>query len=123
MRVCIAATVVLLVIVALVAGNAVYVRHTTDALLDELAALPTTPDPTSTPADIAHLQKQLEKHIPWLGLSVSYTVMDRALEALISLEAHARVGDTWQYASTLAVLHDLISDLARLEKFSAENLW
>ncbi len=122
MRVCVAAAVVLLVVLLSVAGNAFYVHTITDRFMEDIAALPEMPDPSETPARVAALRAQVEAHLPWLGLSVNFSVLDRVTESLLALEAHARSEDVWQYAATLATLRDLVSDLARLERFSVENI-
>mgnify|MGYP002518805934 CR=1 FL=1 len=113
---------VLLAVVILVGWNAVYVHHVTDELLNSLDALPEEPDPNTTPDQIARLRKQLDSHMTLLGLSVSYNVLDRAEEALYTLEAHARTGDVDQYATSLMVLRDLMRDFARLERIDGENI-
>lgn len=122
MKLSIIAGIVLLLVIALVAVNAIYVRSTTNDLLQILQTLPPSPNPQETPEAVAELRAEFERHIPWLGLSVGYTVLDRVEESLVFLEAHARAEDVWQYAATLAVLDDLIRDLKRLEMWSLENL-
>ncbi len=123
MRVCVAAGILLLVIVALVVGNALYVHRVSDDLLARAHALPAVPDPASTPAAVAALRERLERHLPWLGLSVHYGVLDRVEEALYALEAQAATGDSWQYAASRAVLIDLLRDIERLERLGVENIF
>ncbi len=122
MRICIAAAVVVTVLLGAIAGNAVYVHRVSEALIAELDALPDVPDPSATPADIADLRASLEKHLALLGLSVNYSLLDRAEEALWAMEAHARTGDLLQYETSRLVLRDLFRDFARLERISAENI-
>ncbi len=116
------AAVVLVVIVALVACNSLYVQRSSDSLLAALNALPESPDPATTPAEVAGVRHMLEDRIPILGLSVNYNVLDRITESLIALEAHAVLGDIRQYAAVRAVLEDMLDDLSRAEKLSAENI-
>lgn len=116
------AAAVLLAVCILVGVNGFYVRRTTRELMADMEALPAVPDPETTPAEVAALREKLDGHLTGLGLSVSYTVLDRAIETLYSLEANARVGDHMQYAASLALLRDMLEDIARLERFRLENI-
>ena len=122
MKGCILGGIVLLTVVLLVLGNAVFVMHTEAALRKELADLPTIPDPVTTPADVATIRIHLESKEALLGISVSYTVIDKATEALHSLEASAAVYDVEQYRATLATLADMLEDIGRLERLSLKNI-
>ncbi len=119
----IAAAAVLLLVTALVILNAVYVRRTTDGLLAAADALPDIPDPSATPQAVAALRAAYDRRLSLLSLSVSYTVLDRVEEALCSLEAHAAAGDGLQYAAALALLRDLMRDIARAERLHPENIF
>ncbi len=123
MKGCIAASVVLCVVIALVAVNAVYVRRTCDELTARLDALPEFPDPSVTPGDVAAIADYLDAHTTLLSLSVNYTLPDRIGESLAALREYARLGDEDQYVATRAVLRDLCGDLARAEQFSLENIF
>ncbi len=122
MKGCVAAAVVLCVVILLVAINAVYVRRVADNLCDRLEALPEHPDPTTTPDAVAAIRRRLEAHTTTLSLSVNFALPDRIGESLCALEAYAREGDGAQYAATRAVLLDLCRDLSRAERFDLENL-
>ena len=122
MKGCILGGVVLLVVILLVVCNAIFVVQTEAILLQKLAALPTIPDPATTPAEVAAIRAHLESREAFLGISVSYTVIDKATEALRSLEASAAVGDTEQYRATLATLADMLEDIGRLERLSLKNI-
>lgn len=113
---------VLLLVILLTACNALFVAKTEAALLKEMAALPSVPDPAVTPSQVASLRAHLESKEALLGISVSYTVIDKATEALRSLEASAAMGDTEQYRVTLATLADMLEDIGRLERFSMKNI-
>ena len=122
MKGCVLGGVVLLVVTLLVACNAVLVTRTEASLLGDLTALPQVPDPTTTPAEVAAIRARLEKKEAFLGISVSYTVIDKAAEALRSLEASAAIGDVEQYRATLATLVDMLEDIGRLERLSLKNI-
>ncbi len=122
MKVCIVAAIVLLFLLVFVAGNTVYVCQITDVLIQEVHALPARPDSQKTPAAISRIGDILNMHLSYLSLSVNYTLLDRVQETLILLEAYAQEGDVWQYTATRALLMDQMANLARLERFSAENI-
>ncbi len=122
MKHCRAAAVVMVIIVALVILNAICLARVTNELLCELDELPLIPEPDKTPADVAALRERLDAHTTFISLSVNYNVLDRALEALYSLEAYARAGNIAQYEATRATLRDLLEDLERLERLRLENI-
>ena len=122
MKGCILGGAVLLVVILLVVCNAMFVERMEANLLSKLAALPAEPNPSTTPAEVAALREHLESREALLGISVSYTVIDKAAEALRSLEASAASGDTDQYQVTLSVLSDMLEDIGRLERLSLKNI-
>ena len=109
-------------VILLVVCNAIFVVRTEATLLQKLAALPPVPDPDTTPDEVAAIRAYLESNEAFLGISVSFTVIDKATEALRSLEASAAVGDTEQYRATLATLADMLEDIGRLERLSLKNI-
>ena len=122
MRGCILGGTVFLLVIALTVCNALFVTRTESSLLGELDALPIDPDPDVTPSQIAHILRLLKSKEALLGISVSYTVIDKATQTLHSLEASAASGDTDQYRATLATLRDMLEDIGRLERFSLKNI-
>ena len=122
MRGCILGGTVLLLVIALAVCNALFVTRTESSLLGELDALPIDPDPAVTPSQIAHIRRLLKSKEALLGISVSYTVIDKAAQTLHSLEASAASGDTEQYQVTLATLRDMLEDIGRLERLSLKNI-
>lgn len=123
MKGCITAGCVLLFVVLLVMANAAYVRWATDDILKAVETLPEVPDPATTPDEVATVRMRFESHTPWLNLSLNYNQIDRTTETFLSLEAAARTGDERQYAISLAVLRDMIENLARYERVKAEVLF
>lgn len=122
MKGCVIAGVVLALVLLAVVGNAMFVRGAVAKMTDMLKALPIEPDPLTTPAEVASLREVLEDKEAILGLSVSFATVDRAVEALRTLEAAAKAGDIHQYRETLATVEDLMEDIGRLEKLSVKNL-
>ena len=122
MKGCILGGVVLTLVLAAVIGNALFVSHTVEMLIEQVYGLPDTPDPTATPAEVASLRKQVEEKEAILGLSVSCTDIDKTVETLRSLESYAASGDEVQYRATVAILLDLVEDIGRLERISLRNI-
>ena len=121
MKGCIIATVVLGVVFSLVAINAIYVRHTSNALVEQLESLPDLPD-GDTPAAVQAVGDYLARHASLLSLSVNYTLLARAGETVAVLKAYAEAGDAVQYAATLEALRQIFLDLARAERFDIKNI-
>ena len=122
MKGCVLAAVILLLVVIGVICNALYIRHTSDQLLEWVEALPEIPTPQETPRAIGEIRAELEKKTPLLGITVPYSIIDRVSEALINLEACARIDDRLQYAETLALLRDLVEEIGRTEKITVKNI-
>lgn len=122
MKGCVLAAVILLLVVIGVICNALYIRHTSDQLLEWVEALPEIPTPQETPPAIGEIRAELEKKTPLLGITVPYSIIDRVSEALINLEACARTDDRLQYAETLALLRDLVEEIGRTEKITVKNI-
>ena len=122
MKGCVLAAVILLLVVIGVICNALYIRHTSDQLLEWVEALPEIPTPQETPRAIGEIRAELEKKTPLLGITVPYSIIDRVSEALINLEACARTDDRLQYAETLALLRDLVEEIGRTEKITVKNI-
>ena len=122
MKGCIIAGVILVLVLIGVIFNALYIQNTTTVLLHSVDNLPPVPSPVTTPFQIAAIQAMLRNHAPVLGITVPYSAIDRVSEALINLEACARVQDCLQYTETLALLRDLVKELSRTEKVTLENI-
>ncbi len=122
MKGCVIALIVLMAVLAIITVNAVYVHRVADSLIERLEALPAVPDPRTTPVAVAALRQELEDNHIWLGLSINFTVLDRAREAAGVLEVYAENGDCRQYAASIAILRNLFENFGRLEKLSADNL-
>lgn len=123
MKGCIIAGIILLTVIALVILNAVYVRRLSEELLRGLDQLPMVPDPLDTPKRIRELEAVLEKHDAILGLTVPYKALDEIREGLVTMRACIEVGDAETYWETCRLVGSLLSELARLERLSAENVF
>ena len=120
------AGILLVVLVLLVIGNALYVHHVTSRLSAMTESLPERLGEAawdSTLEKITKIQAYLKKHETVLAISVSYTSIDRMTELYISLETYAQIGADHDYTATRELLIDAIGDGARLEKLSAQNIF
>ncbi len=115
MKVSVVAGILLVLLVALVVGNAFYLKNTTSRMEDMLNALPPRPQ-EDTPQKVIELQAYTKRHKPYLGLSVNFSVLDRVLELCESLRIYAEIGDVMNYQITKAILLDAVEDMGRLEK-------
>lgn len=122
MKGCLLAGAVLLAVLLIVAGNALYVNSAVKQLTNLVDTLPTEPRPIETPEQVVAIRKELEAREVWLGLSISYANVDKTVETLRGLEASARAGDVYQYQASLEILKDLIENLGRLERLSVKNI-
>ena len=105
-----------------VAWNACYVNGVAsriDRLLDDLPVLPNA----ESVAKANGIRQYWEQVLPTVGLSVSYTVVDRVSEQSVALAAYAEAEDPAGYRVSLALLHDAVGDMCRLEQFSIANLF
>ena len=122
MRGSVIALVLLLLIVAAVAINGAYVRHGSRALIGALDTLPTTPDPSETPAAVRRIREAFEARAPILGITVSGTMLDRMRGALELLESAAAAGDGVRYAEAREGVRRLAGEMARGETPSLRNV-
>ena len=123
MKGCIVAGVIVLLVAMLVAINAAYVTHVSDKLNSMWSALPSSPDPMTTPTAIHRMADYFDRQETRLGLSISFTTLDALKERMIRLESYAQTGDEKEYAATLASLGTGIKDLNRHERFRSHNIF
>lgn len=122
MKASVAAGIILVLILALVMGNAFYVNHVTAHMEDMVNALPDIPT-EATPQDIREIYAYIEKRKTLLGFSVGFSVIDRVMETTEALAAYAASNGFMDYAVTKATLSDAIRDMGRLEKPSMMNIF
>lgn len=122
MRGSVIALALLLLIVAVVALNGAYVCQGSRAMIEALDALPTTPDPSETPAAVRQIRADFEARTPILGITVSGTMLDRMRGALELLESAAAAGDGVRYAEAREGVRRLAKEMARGETPSIRNV-
>ena len=121
MKSLIATTILLVLTIAAIIVNAIYVESVAAHLQSMLDDLPPVGDPTLVEKTTA-VSDYWDKNVNFVGLSVGYSVIDRVSEQAAVLIACAEAEDYYGYASALALLRDTISDTHRLEHFSVGNL-
>jgi hypothetical protein len=104
-----------------IAFNAIYINKVTTRLQTALNELPDVSSPNCRERT-QELLKYWEKHEPYVGLSVSFTMIDRLTEQAILLSSCAECGDIYGFRSALSLMKDCIRDVRRLEQFSVANL-
>ena len=116
-----AAVCVLLAVLCLVTVNALWIRKTVADIRRVAEAMPDEASPDAE-AGAALLKDMIDRHEALMGLSVSYTLMDKVRELAVSAGAFAQAGDTAAYRSARAVLLEAVDDLDRLERLDVRNL-
>ena len=117
------AVAILLLIIAGVVWNAVWIHRTVDTLTAELSELPAFPDAEQTPTAVAAVQAQFEARLPLLQITVQDAELDRIREAFVTLKVRAESGDAEGYAVSLAVLRTRIAALKSFETWACGNLF
>lgn len=122
MRGALIAAVVLCLLVCLVVVNAVYVRRCVNDLRDMADALSLLPDEGAADA-VGRMLDRLDREETLLGLSVSFTLIDRVRETAVSVRAYALDGqDAGAYLAARAALREIVDDLDRLEYVRLRNI-
>ncbi len=115
MKASIVAGILIILLVALVTGNAYYVGHITDAISLLVETLPETPTPEAI-TQMQTISEQLHAHRPYLSFFISFSLIDRVLELSDSLLLYGKCYDVVDYQVTKALLSDAIDDMRRLEE-------
>ena len=109
------AGILLVILVGLVFWNACYLKNTTSHITNMITTLPEKPQ-DDTPKAVADILAYVKKHKRYLGISVSFSAVDRVLEVSQSLLIYAEIGDIMNYQITKATLYDAVQDMGRLEQ-------
>jgi len=108
-----------ILLVGLIVGNAIFVRYTTAALEKDIGALPSI---TDAGAALDTLEMLWQKRRIWLSLSVPAGQMLHFETAFSGMRSAVKNGDAADYEIYRAQALLAVRGLARLERFSAENL-
>lgn len=121
MKILIASAILFALMLGGITWNAIYINKVATRLQDALEELPEIGTP-----DCAERARELlaywEKHEPYVGLSVSFAVVDKLSEQAILLASCAESGDVFGFWSARSLLGDCIEDVRRLEQFTVANL-
>ena len=133
MKGCVAAALLLAVMVVGVGLNAAYIRNAGEETIKKLDELPAelsvtdsdeaqgeaAQDPT---AAIVDLRERFEKRARLLRITVGAKKLTEIRQALLLLEGYARAGAQEEYAVTRRLLRGLLENLARSEDLTPQNL-
>ena len=111
----------LLLLSGAVVYNYRYVNETAARMESALRTMPDIGDDNCAEA-ARSLLAYWESQVDWVGLSVSYPIVDRVSEQAVTLVACAECQDLYGFRTALALLRDAVDDMQRLEKFSIGNL-
>lgn len=103
-------------VVGTIVCNALYINKVANDLTEQLDAMPDIGDTRCAVAANRFYQFWIDKS-DFIGLTVSYPILDRITEQAALLSATAQCRDFYGYRSALALLYDAIEDMRRLEDF------
>ena len=109
------------VMLAGIAGNALFIHHLCDDLLARIDALPNQAQSGSLAAFDA-LHAHWERMHNWVSLSVSYVQMNQVRDALTAMTAHYANGTDADYFLAREQLRLAIEEMCRFEMLAWDNL-
>ena len=112
----------LLLLIAGVTWNYIYINDVFASMNASLDALPDLSDAGCEDA-CEKLCEQWKKHTDRVGLSVCFGVLDRVSEQVELLSSCAACGDRYGFEAAQTLLRDALEDMRRLERFSIGNLF
>ncbi len=112
----------LVVLIAGVIWNYIYINDVFASMNASLDAIPDLSDEGCESA-CERLGEQWKKHTDRVGLSVCFGVLDRVSEQVELLHACAACGDRYGFESARTLLRDALEDMRRLERISIGNLF
>ncbi len=121
MKAWIAALVLFLALLALIACNARYVHRVSEHIVSAADTLSFQDENTATILD--ELEQYWQRHRPYMALSISYRDLDHLGEALLSLRSAYDTQNASDFELYRRMVSDCAAEIARLEKFSVENLF
>ena len=94
--------------------NATYINKVTNALLEQLEALPEISSPTCVNR-AQELEKAWADRMGRMRMTVSYSLLDAVSEQAALLRSCAMRGDVYGYYTARTMLEDALRDLRRTE--------
>ena len=113
------ASILFILLVGVIIGNAIYVHHVSKEIILQLEELSfeSTADEVESPG------RYWDRHRAFVSLSLGYRELDHLTESLISMEAAHKSLDAPSFERFRQICHDAARELTRLEQFSPENLF
>ena len=120
MKTFIAVSVLFLLMIAVIFGNAVYINKVVDELT---VALRYAEFEGKTESNLQALRLQWEKEKIYIQASVTHKKIDTVNELITSLLIYNRYGNREEYEKTAELLRHALEELRLLEEFSAVNIF
>jgi len=121
MKAWIASLCLFLLLLAAIVGNAIYIHRVAEHLCGITDALcfegPDTEDALN------ELASYWERHRSFVALSIGYRELDHVCETMISLRTAYDTRNASDFECYRQLLSDAVQEIARLERFSVENLF
>ena len=113
------ASVLFILLIGIIIGNAIYVHHVSSHILEQLEALSFE----SSADALSSLEEYWMRHHPFVSLSLGYGELDHLSESLIAMEAAHTCREASDFERFRQICFDAARELTRLERFSPENLF
>ena len=113
------ASVLFILLIGIIIGNAIYVHHVSSHILERLESLSLE----SSADELSSLGDYWAHHRPFVSLSLGYGELDHLSESLIAMEAAHASRETSDFERFRQICFDAARELTRLERFSPENLF
>lgn len=118
---CGAASLLLIVMIAAIALNSLYVRNTAENISSALDTLPL--DPKEASSAIRATAEYWSRRRTVLDLSIPKPELDAITSLLDELTVSAEEGNDEEFKKAMARLRRAIEDIGKLEGFSTENIF
>jgi len=118
----VAISVIFLLMIAVIASNAVYMNEAVDDFIVTLQFVDESENIDSM-TKLEGLQIKWEKEKNYIQASVSHKKIDTINDLLISLLIYKRYGNQEEYEKTAELLRVAFEELRLLEEFSAVNIF
>ncbi len=112
---------VFLLLIGAIVFNFIYVNRTADELIRLTENVPE--DPTGADEALEALAGYWKSNRDFLGMSVSYTELNRVDDLIVAMQSHGKQAETADYLCDRALLLPAICEIRRLEQFHVWNIF